>query len=94
MKEHFYGEWVRYDNEEEKIEAEQYLKLWKKFFLKKLPEEMEFVEDHLIDRPIGTLMMKSLTHDEPSKFGTLGVKICVKREENIADEKGRFDWRL
>ena len=93
MKEHFYGEWVRYDNEEERQEAIQYLALWKKFFLKKLPLGAELILDQLIERPIGTLV-SSMLSDEPSKFGTLAIKICVEHEEQISDEKGRFDCKL
>ncbi len=43
----FYGEWVEWENEEEKEQALQYLALWKRFFLKKVPD-LELIEEQLV----------------------------------------------
>ncbi len=64
MKSHFFGEWVEYKNNEEKIEAEQYLQSWKKFFLRKVTD-MNYSSEQIIDR----------TYDKKS---TLGIKIEMK----------------
>lgn len=48
---YYYGEWAYYDLEEERKEAQTYLELWMKFFLRKLPSTLTFVEAQFIDRP-------------------------------------------
>jgi hypothetical protein len=67
----YFGEWVEYRSEEERIEAKQYLDLWKKFFLRKVPD-LEFVEEHFIDR-------------ENALIYTFGIKIAMKgkKPENV-----------
>lgn len=45
----FYGEWVFYEGEEERNEAETYLKLWAKFYPKKLNVKVLSTSD-LIER--------------------------------------------
>ncbi len=65
-----YAEWAYYETEEEKKEAEQYLLLWKKFYLRRLGKNVKHLEDHFIDRKpweVGVL----------SRYGTLAIKMCV-----------------
>jgi len=67
MKERrYFGEWVQYqsDNVIEKEEAQRYLQLWKKFFLRKLQSEL--IEFKIIDsydsepRPASCLAINSV----------------------------------
>ncbi len=75
-EEHYFGEWVEYRNEEEKIEARQYLELWKKFFMRKVPD-MEFVEEQIVDRVnIHPINITGTYFGEPKS--TLALKICMK----------------
>jgi|TARA_R110000822_G_scaffold125342_3_gene260013 hypothetical protein len=79
MSEHFFGEWVEYRSEEEKIEAKQYLDLWKKFFMRKIPD-LEFVNEQIIDRKnIAPISLGGLLLGEP--ISTLAIKICMKGEK-------------
>lgn len=82
-KEHFFGEWVEYHNEEEKLQARQYLELWKKFFLRKIPN-LEFVEEQFIDRTNIFPISLNGYMTGPSN-STLGLKICMKgkKPENV-----------
>lgn len=75
---HYFGEWVEYRNEEEKIEAKQYLELWKKFFIRKIPT-LEFVEETFIDRPKYECWGGAVRN---SVKATLGLKICMKGEKS------------
>lgn len=65
--EHYFGEWVYYDDEEERSKALQYLDLWKFFIVKKL-FPLEYVSDQLIDKPPLLTIGKS----------TIGLKIQMK----------------
>lgn len=77
----YFGEWVFWENEEEKEEAIQYLSLWKKFFLKKLPDMVQEGHDQIVLKPsvqqdsLGGLLPKM---SKP----TLGIKIAMKRKLN------------
>lgn len=71
MENRYFGEWVKYHNEEEKKEAMIYLTLWKKFFLSKA-EGMSFIEEQFIDRPY----LENLFGLKTS-YSTLGLKITL-----------------
>lgn len=60
----FYGEWVYFDNEVEKKEAIEYLNLWKKFMIKKLPDMKQKGKDQFVERNF-------------PNTSTLGLKICM-----------------
>jgi hypothetical protein len=64
-KDYFYIEWVKYDDEKKKEEAKTYLKLWKKFLIKKF--EYKFIDEEWVDMPA------SLAYDQ-----SLGLKIKVE----------------
>jgi hypothetical protein len=66
--EHYFGEWVEYHNEEEKEEAIKYLALWKKFFIRKVPDLKFDNHDQIVLRPDVFGMGKN----------TIGIKICGK----------------
>ena len=72
MKTHFFGEWVFFDDEEEKEDAYKYLALWKKFILKRLPDMEQIGYDQIV-----------IKAGFPSN--TLGIKIEMKGKvpENI-----------
>ncbi len=74
--EHFFGEWIEFYNEEEQKEAEQYLALWEKFFVRKVPE-LEHVDSQVIIRRDGFGLGRS----------TIGVKIMMRGEkpDNVLD---------
>ena len=63
MKDYWFGEWIEYNSEGEKVDAEFYLWLWEKFTLKKL-KNLKLIEEQWIDRdesyglPITTLAVK------------------------------------
>lgn len=84
----YFGEWVEYDDEEDKIAAHSYLQLWKRFFLKKVPS-LEFVEDQIIDR-FQVERQSILGAIGPAK-NTLGIKIRMKSENKFSpDEMNRL----
>lgn len=70
LNQKFYGEWVEYRSEEEKIEAIQYLLLFVKYYVRKL-DKAKLIDTKLVDRPVipGTVI------------STIGVKFCVESEE-------------
>lgn len=73
-KDHYFGEWVEYQSEEEKLQAIDYLALWQKFFLRKIPE-LEYIENHLVCGPDCLGENKS----------TLGLKLRMrgKKPDNV-----------
>ncbi len=76
----FYGEWVHFDNDQEKEEARAYLLSWIKFFMKKnrnyeIVDEPHFVERDYVENFIGKI----------SEIKTLGVKIAI-RLKDLNDE--------
>lgn len=73
LKISWYGEWVPYENSDEREEALQYLKLWKKFFLKKC-SDLQFVDDQLTDKP-------KIEFAEFSRPATLAIKIRCMRND-------------
>lgn len=73
MKSNFYGEWVHYESEDEKEQAKQYLKLWKKFFLKKNDSE-KFVGEQWVEQP-------AWEHGALIKPATLALKIQTEPPE-------------
>lgn len=70
-----YGEWVFYEDEDEKLLAMQYLNLWRIFMLKKLKGLKQFGDESIIDRQ--NIQPCSLLVDlnEGSIVNTLGIKI-------------------
>jgi hypothetical protein len=69
---HYFGEWVKLENESELKEATQYLALWTKYFQRRVPE-LKFIDSHLIYKPKGTYSDKELA--------TVGVKIVMEGEK-------------
>lgn len=68
----FYAEWVSYEDCKEREEAFDYLRLWKKFLLKKLPSLEQVGFDQIIER-----------NDIHGKgFNTLGIKIELRLRED------------
>lgn len=70
MKDYWFGEWVEYRDEEDKIDAKNYLHLWKKFILRKL-KNLELIEERWVDRN------KSFS----TSITTLGLKLYLKGEK-------------
>lgn len=67
----FFGEWVFFENPEEFEEANEYLKLWKKFFLKKIPSLEQVGKDYMITK-----------HDiNDTGKSSLGIKIEVRNKD-------------
>lgn len=74
---HFFGEWVYWDNEEEKEQAILYLRLWKKFQLKRLNDMEQVGDDQIILRT--EIQDYSLKGFMPNlSRPTLGIKIAMK----------------
>ena len=71
-EEHYFGEWVPFENEEEKQDARKYLELWKKFILKKLNIMNQIHADHWIEREF---VYDMYLNTYP--YQTLGLKICL-----------------
>lgn len=67
-EEHFFGEWVEYHDEEEKIRALRYLEDWKFFLLRKIPQ-LKFIEEIIIEKPKIPLSLE---------MNTIGIKIKTK----------------
>jgi hypothetical protein len=67
-KDHYFGEWVPYDNENDKEEIMKYFQNWKRYLLRKLPD-LQYIEEWIIDKPINTT-------EYPS--ATIGIKIQMK----------------
>lgn len=80
MDNSFFGEWVYFDNEEEKEDAYKYLALWKKFMLKKLPDMEQVGQDQIVLRTYTENMI-----GQKFPINTLGIKIEMigKKPENI-----------
>ena len=76
----FYGEWVFYENEDEKLLAMEYLKLWRIFTLKKLKGLKQFGDEEIIDRQ--KIKPCSLLGElnEGSIINTLAIKIQMVSE--------------
>lgn len=73
----YFGEWVYYDNQEDLDDAYQYLALWKKFHLKRLPKMQQEGQDQIVLRPV--LYEESLEGILPNLGrATLGIKIAMK----------------
>lgn len=80
MKDYWFGEWVEYTCEDNKIDAERYLCLWRKFTLRKL-KDLELIEEQWIDR--------DKSYQLP--MTTLGIKLQMRGE--MMDEE-KFYYRL
>lgn len=73
MENKFYGEWVYFENDEEKEEAILYLKLWKKFLLKQFHNMHQVGQDQIV--------IKNYIEDFKGNklpIMTLGIKIELK----------------
>jgi hypothetical protein len=68
VKDHWFGEWVDYNDQIDKIRALIYLDLWKNFFLKKV-ECLELIDADIVDKP------KSDTFLEKN---TIGIKLHMR----------------
>jgi len=76
----WYGEWVFFDNDEEKKEAEEYLRLWKKFILKRL-HPLVCVDTQIIEKKIEDYQsFNGKCVLEPKGKYTLGIKIQMGKE--------------
>lgn len=76
----FYGEWAPFDTDEEKEEAYEYLRLWKKFMLKKLGNRGQVGNDSII--------LRNYDIFTDSKFKmTLGIKIQVEDDNVTAEDQ-------
>lgn len=69
MDKYFFKEWVFFDSEDEKKDAEKYLDLWKKFIIKK-NQDLRFVDDQIIERDFSHLNSRK----------TLGIKIEMEKK--------------
>lgn len=77
-KEHWFGEWVYFENDEEREDVYKYLTLWKRFLLRKLSGMTQKGSDQIILRPSNcTESMDSLTYNN---LPTIGIKICMVGE--------------
>jgi len=65
---HWFGEWVPFEDDEEKEEAIKYLTLWKKYLLKKFSTMTQFGHDQIIVRPCNGIL----------SYHKIGIKICLK----------------
>ncbi len=73
MDNHFFGEWVYFENDEEKEDAYKYLALWKKFMLKRLRNMEQVGHDQIV--------LRNNIEDFNRKIiptMTLGIKIEMK----------------
>ena len=74
-KDHFFAEWVEYRDEEEKKEANQYLILWKKFFMRKV-SYLELINEQFIDKPKPTEVDEFIIINS-----TLGIKLHMMEKK-------------
>jgi len=74
MENEWFGEWVIIENDDEKEEAYQYLKLWKKFLLRRFPGMESIGEDMFIERSTESMDFLSTK--------TLGIKFEVTQKLN------------
>ena len=72
----FYAEWVPVYSEEDKKDAYEFLRLWKKFLLLKLDYMQQKGQDYFIDHS---------TPEYPFIKGTIGLKIELEAK-NMASE--------
>lgn len=89
-EEHYFGEWVFWDSQEDLEDAYKYLALWKKFFLKEVPNMISEGDDQIILRP--PMPEESLAGLLPNMGrGTLGIKFVMKGKlpENVLSLKER-----
>ena len=68
----YYGEWVYYETLDEREEAFEYLRLWKKFVLKKLRGLKQSMHDQIVER----------TDIYNNGVNTLGIKIRMIEDNN------------
>jgi len=73
---HYFGEWIKINDESELEEATQYLALWTKYFQRRVPS-LDLIDSQLIYKPKGTYFDKELS--------TMGVKLEMQGEkpENV-----------
>lgn len=77
-KEHWFAEWVYFENDEEKEDAYKYLALWKKFLLRKLKGMIQKGDDQIIIRSYSySESMSPITYPN---LPTIGIKICMEGE--------------
>ncbi len=76
MESNFFGEWVIFENEEEKEDAYKYLALWKKFMLKRWRNMEQVGNDQIVLR-------NNIEDFNGNKVPimTLGIKIEMKMKE-------------
>ena len=78
MTTQYFGEWVEYRDQEERDQANTYLSLWQKFFIRKLGAGAKVIEEQIVDRP----NYEELS--EPSRIrlqATLGLNLKVDYDE-------------
>jgi hypothetical protein len=68
----FFGEWVPVYTEQDKKDAYEYFRLWKKFLLLKLHHLKQKNEDHIIDNS---------NPATPFIKPTLGIKILLEKKD-------------
>jgi len=68
----FISEWVEYIDEKDKEEALMYLKLWKKYILRKMGNPKVLTPDQIVHRSVPAL-------DTITFVNTLGIKFGIKR---------------
>lgn len=67
-KKQWYSDFCLYNNKEEKEEAYQYLKLWKKFFIAKLPY---------------FLLLKDEKWTENKELPSVSLKLCMEEKNSV-----------
>lgn len=63
---HYFGEWVKLENESELQEATKYLALWTKYFQRRVPA-LKLIDSQIVYRPAGSYLGQDLI--------TVGVKL-------------------
>jgi hypothetical protein len=76
MSSEFFGEWVFYTDQDDKNDAYEYLRLWKKYILRRLTN-YEYIQEQYVDRE------KIDSFIGPTDKNTLGIKIEMRlKDEN------------
>lgn len=72
----YFSEWVYWDDEEEREEAIQYLRLWKKFLLGKLGNMEQQGQDQIVIRSD----LEKDSYFMNLSRNTIGIKIAMKEK--------------
>jgi hypothetical protein len=74
----WYAEWVYYEDKEELKDAEEYLRLWMKFILKRL-RSLKYVDHTIIHREFHKIESLGSDVQLPKMMHTLAIKLQMEK---------------